>query len=52
MGLKQMKWHGEAGSAQPKVVEQERHWIQELIQQSGIAPQDIFNMNETGLFYA
>jgi cupin superfamily acireductone dioxygenase involved in methionine salvage len=52
MGLKQMKQHGKAGSVQPEVVEQEQHQIQELIQQSGFALQDIFNMDETGLFYA
>ena len=52
MGLKQMKHHGEAGSVKPEVVEQERLQIQELIQQSGFTPQDVFNMDETGLFYA
>jgi hypothetical protein len=50
-GPKQMKQHGEAGSVQPEVIEQEQHRIQELIQQSGFAPRDIFNMDETGLFY-
>lgn len=52
MGLKQMKRHGEAGSAKPEVVEKEQQRIRELIQQSGFAPRDIFNMDETGLFYA
>ena len=52
VGLKQMKWHGEAGSAPAEVVKKEQQRIQELIQQSGFAPQDVFNMDETGLFYA
>ena len=47
-----MKQHGKAGSVKPEVVKQEQHRIQELIHQSGFAPQDIFNMDETGLFYA
>ena len=51
MGLKQMKCHGKAGSVKPEVIEQERLQIQELIQQSGFAPRDVFNMDETGLFY-
>ena len=51
IGLKQMKQHGKAGSVKPEVMELEQHWIWELIHQSGFAPQDTFNMDETGLFY-
>ncbi len=41
-----------AGSADPKVVEMERRHIQELIKEGGYNLRDIFNMDETGLFYA
>jgi hypothetical protein len=50
--LKQLKRHGEAGSAEPAVVERERLRIQELIERYGYQPKDIFNMDETGFFYA
>lgn len=50
-GLKQMKRHGEAASANPETVEQERRRIQELIAKYGYQLRDIFNMDETGLFY-
>jgi hypothetical protein len=50
-GLQEMKRYGEAASAKPETVEQERRWIQDLIQESGYKPRDIYNMDETGLFY-
>jgi hypothetical protein len=52
MAIKEYKSHGEAGSADPKVVEMERRHIQELIKEGGHNLRDIFNMDETGLFYA
>lgn len=51
-GLKDLKCHGEAGSAVATDVERERKRIKEWIAASGYAPKDIFNMDETGLFYA
>ena len=50
-GLKQMKHHGEAASAEAETVEHEQKWIQALIQKYGYKLCDIFNMDETGLFY-
>ena len=50
--LKQLKRHGEAGSADPETVERERQRVQELIKRYGYEPKDIFNMDETGFFYA
>jgi Tc5 transposase DNA-binding domain len=50
-GLKQMKRYGEAGSANVEMVENERRQIQELIVWHGFQLWDIFNMDETGLFY-
>jgi Tc5 transposase DNA-binding domain len=51
-GLKELKRHGEAASADSETVERERERIQELIKKCGYKLQDIFNMDETGLFYA
>jgi Tc5 transposase DNA-binding domain len=51
-GLKDIKRHGEAASASVDTVEQERKRIQELIKKYGYELRDIFNMDETGLFYA
>lgn len=51
-GLKEFKKHGEAGSASAEDVENERTRMQELIRTSGYQLKDIFNMDETGLFYA
>ena len=45
------KHHGEAASSTPEAVEQERKWIRELITKYGYELKDIFNMDETGLFY-
>jgi orotate phosphoribosyltransferase len=50
-GLKEMKHHGEAASANAKTVERERKQIQELIAKYGYQLHDIFNMDETGLFW-
>jgi Fe-S cluster assembly scaffold protein SufB len=50
-GLKQLKRHGEAASADAKTVETERKRIQELIKKYGYELRDIFNMDETGHFY-
>lgn len=50
-GLKEMRRHGEAGSARAETVERERKRIQELIKKYGYELRNIFNMDETGLFY-
>jgi hypothetical protein len=52
LGLKKWKRHGEAGSADPEVVANERTRVQKLLQESGYMRHEIFNMDETGLFYA
>ena len=49
--LMQRKRHGEAASASVDTVELERKRVQELIRDSGYELRDIFNMDETGLFY-
>jgi hypothetical protein len=46
-----MKRHGEAASSSAETVEQERKRIRELIKESGYGLRDIYNMDETGLFY-
>ncbi|KIK73674.1 hypothetical protein PAXRUDRAFT_20606 [Paxillus rubicundulus Ve08.2h10] len=51
-GLKNMKRHGEAASASTDTIQKERAQIQELIQKEGYELQDIFNADETALFYA
>lgn len=50
-GLKQLKRHGEGGSADPESIENERRRIQGLIKEYGYELRDVFNMDETGLFY-
>jgi hypothetical protein len=50
-GLKEMRWHGEAGSSNAETVEKERKQVQELIKKYGYELRDIFNMDEMGLFY-
>jgi hypothetical protein len=50
-GLKQMKRHGEAGTAKPETVEYEQRRVQDLIREAGYKPCNIYNMDETGLFY-
>ena len=49
--LKEFKRHGEASSVGEEMVEKERERIQTLIKEGAYKPQDIFNMDETGLFY-
>ena len=51
-GLKGVKRHGDAASACPEAVENEQQRIRSIIKQSGFAMRDVFNMDETGLFYA
>ena len=51
-GLKNMKRHGEAASAGPETVEKEQQRIRELIKKHGYQLRDIFNTDESGLFYA
>jgi hypothetical protein len=50
--LKDIKRHSKAASASIDTMEQERNRIQELIKKYGYELYDIFNMDETGLFYA
>ena len=50
--LKEIKCHGDAGSAIPSTVEAERKAMKEFIKKSKYELRDIFNMDETGLFYA
>ncbi|KIK76973.1 hypothetical protein PAXRUDRAFT_168237 [Paxillus rubicundulus Ve08.2h10] len=50
--LKNMKRHGEAASAPPDTVEKERLCLQELIKKEGYKPHNIFNADESSLFYA
>lgn len=51
-GLKEFKKHGEAGSASAEDVEKERTRVRELIVMYGYQLKDVFNMDETGLFFA
>ena len=51
-GLREMRRHGEAASANADTVNAERQRIQELIKKHGYQLRDIYNMDETGLFYA
>lgn len=51
-GLKEFKRHGEAGSASAEDVEKERTRVHELIVRCRYRLKDIFNMDETGLFFA
>ena len=50
-GLKEFKRHGEAASASTEDVDKEHERIRELIRHR-YQLKDIFNMDETGLFYA
>ena len=50
-GLKEWKWYGEATLANTETVEQEQEWIWKLITEGGYRLCDIYNMDETGLFY-
>jgi len=49
--LKQFKFHGEAVSVDQEQVERERRHIWELIERYGYELREIFNMDESGLFY-
>ena len=49
--LKEFKRHGEAASASTESAETERQRIQELLAEYGVEPRDLFNADETGLFY-
>jgi hypothetical protein len=49
--LKEFKRHGEAASADPAAIDAERSRVQALLHE-GYHLRDIFNMDETGLFYA
>ena len=51
-GLKEFKRHGEAASAALETIDKERQRLQELIKKYGYRLCDIFNMDETSLFYA
>ena len=48
--LREFKQHGEAGSANKDVVKVEVARVRAIIAE--YAPRDVFNMDETGLFYA
>jgi hypothetical protein len=50
-GLREWKRHGEAASANDETVEQEQKRIQNLIKEGQYQLRDIYNMDETGLFY-
>ena len=49
-GLKQFKRHGEAGSVSLVDVDKERNRMKDLLQE--YEPRNVYNMDETGLFYA
>jgi Tc5 transposase DNA-binding domain len=51
LGLREFKRHGEAASADPVAVESERERVKKLIEKGGYKAQDVYNMDETGLFY-
>ena len=50
-GLKEFKRHGEAASALDEDIEKETLRILEIIERGGWKLRDIFNMDETGLFW-
>jgi len=52
VGLKGIKQHGDAASANPESVEKERARLRKLLRTLGYAPRDTWNMDETGLFWA
>jgi hypothetical protein len=51
-GLKELKRHGEAASANPIDIKNERRRIQVIIFHEGYPLRNIFNMDETSLFRA
>ena len=50
-GLREFRRHGDAALSDAKTIEDERKHVQELIDKHGYKLRDVFNMNETGLFY-
>ncbi|KAF5383069.1 hypothetical protein D9615_004968 [Tricholomella constricta] len=50
-GLRSLKRHGEAGSADPNEIEHERQRLRDLIAKHKYQLNDIFNMDETGHFW-
>ena len=50
-GLQQMKRHGEAASSNAETVTEERKQMQDLIREGGYELRDVFNMDESGLFW-
>jgi len=50
-GLKEFKCHGEAASASVEMAERKQQHIQELVKEYSVDPWDLFNTDETGLFY-
>jgi hypothetical protein len=50
-GLRQMKRHGEAASSNVETVRSERKRLQDLIGEAGYELRDVFNMDESGLFW-
>src|SRR5712672_2453564 len=50
-GLQQMKRQGEAASSNAETVKKERKRLQDLIREAGYELRDIFNMDESGLFW-
>lgn len=51
-GMREYKRHGEAASADPEAVQKEKERMKGVIAKYGYQPRNIFNMDETGLFYA
>jgi hypothetical protein len=51
LGQREFRRHGEAAFTSPEAVEEERKRVQELIKKDGWKARDIYNMDETGLFY-
>ncbi|KAJ7356426.1 hypothetical protein DFH08DRAFT_911795 [Mycena albidolilacea] len=51
-GMREYKRHGEAASADPEAVQKEKERMKGIISKYGYQPRNIFNMDETGLFYA
>jgi hypothetical protein len=49
-GLRELKRHGEAGSADPAAVQAERVRVQKILEKYPL--RNIFNMDETGLYWA
>ena len=48
-GIKKRKLHGESGDVDSSTLPQQRKGLQELTEK--YEPQDVFNFDETGLFY-